>query len=216
MLFDLELGATNPDAVVVIGGESGSGKTLRMITTNPASSNLVVYIRLCASELLEHDGDKKRTYEEIVRLDRAAHANPTSAVRDPASLTRDAASTLRDEAFGRLVAAAVRNAIGNVSPVLYRSTTSTVDAIGPHCIVAEGVGEHDIAGCQPDDDVRRSDTRLHRIRRSIMLFDAAWHDVVRCDVDLATAQAPLPFGDVAAPYPTGSRLLGLQQQRSEA
>jgi hypothetical protein len=102
-----------------------------------------------------------------------------------------------------------------VVPVLYvahtatlpASTTSTVDAIGPYCIVAEGVGERDAAGCQPDDDVGRSDTRLHRIRRSIMLFDAAWHDKVRRDVDLATAQAPLPFGDVAAPYPTGSRLL---------
>jgi hypothetical protein len=79
----------------------------------------------------------------------------------------------------------------------------SINTMVPRCIVAEGVGERgmkdsdwyrsvvdDDADAQPvaARDVRWNDIRLHRIRRSIMLFDFR-ADESRDVVDLAIAPA---------------------------
>jgi hypothetical protein len=129
-----------------------------------------------------------------------------------------------------LFAQKLRDLGAPVVPVLYMShagtldastmTNASMDAIGPHCIVAEGVGERDMrdyssvtgvvgvgaaAAAQPvaARAVRWNDIWLHRIRRSIMLCDFRPEES-RDVVDLATAPAALPFGNAAAVY-KGSR-----------
>jgi hypothetical protein len=104
--------------------------------------------------------------------------------------------------------------------IVLGDTHCIVDAIGPHCIVAEGVGERDLrdyssvtgadvgvaapAGPVDARDVRWNDIRLHRIRRSFMLFDPEPTES-RDVVDLATAPAALPVGEAAAAVYHGSR-----------
>ncbi|CUG06306.1 Hypothetical protein, putative [Bodo saltans] len=117
-----------------------------------------------------------------------------------------------------------------VIPILYLSHALTVssgsmswdhlNAIGPHCILAEGIGEHSlklpalllteappVADAAPNHggtmlsdnshpvdgaslDEQRTVDRLHRVRRSIMLFDFRQEDPTSA-VDLAVAPAPV-------------------------
>ncbi|CUG06307.1 membrane-associated protein, putative [Bodo saltans] len=117
-----------------------------------------------------------------------------------------------------------------VIPILYVSHAHTISssesmswdhlyAIGPHCIMAEGIGEHSLKlpqllltmpppvpdavpthdGTMLNDNVlpldgapldeQRTIERLHRVRRSIMLFEFRQEDPTSA-VDLAVAPAP--------------------------
>jgi hypothetical protein len=134
-----------------------------------------------------------------------------------------------------LFARKLRDLGAPVVPVLYVShaatlgastmTNAIMSAIGPRCIMAEGIGERDVKDSEhyrdaisaadvgatnaarrvPGRDVMRNDIRLHRIRRSLMLFDFRREEPLDV-VDLATAPAALPFGDAAAVY-DGSRFM---------
>ena len=118
-LFDLESEATwDPEAkvVVLIGGESGAGKTLEMITTHCGLSHLVVYIRFYPDKL-EEDADTKILYDRILMLDKIVKSTPTMRAHNPENLTKVSARAERNTTFCGLVAAAVRDAIAHVCPL---------------------------------------------------------------------------------------------------
>lgn len=100
-----------------------------------------------------------------------------------------------------------------VIPILYVSQAGTLSsesmswdllhAIGPHCIMAEGIGEHSLeapalfstnarrhASLPTQDDTKYIIERQHRVRKTIMLFEVR-HKVATNVVHLAVTTAPL-------------------------
>ncbi|CUG90023.1 Hypothetical protein, putative [Bodo saltans] len=117
ILFDLATSATwdnDPNVVILIGGESGSGKTWRMITNHSGESHLVVYIRLNSEENANsHNTD----YKTIIAQDEILHP------KGPRTIDEDvikAARRARRKAFKAFVLPKVKAAINEVCPALWK------------------------------------------------------------------------------------------------
>ncbi|CUG89180.1 Hypothetical protein, putative [Bodo saltans] len=112
-LNDPDLWSSNPKEVVLIGGESGSGKTWKMMTNNSRGSHLVVYLRLTS-----------RDYKTVTLNDRILHPSegelkksgkPTFSDRE-----KERARGARSAAFLNLVKACVEVTIEAACPELLR------------------------------------------------------------------------------------------------
>ncbi|CUG91481.1 Hypothetical protein, putative [Bodo saltans] len=114
--FDLGTETTWDDdhnVVVLIGGESGCGKTWRMITNNSGNSNLVVYIRLNTEQ------DKTsldKNYATIIDQDRILHPILPTGPKPVDSDVIAAARKARSDAFQRFAKAKVEAAIETACP----------------------------------------------------------------------------------------------------
>ncbi|CUG84931.1 Hypothetical protein, putative, partial [Bodo saltans] len=110
VLFDLQLAHTwagSNNVIVLIGGESGSGKTLEMLCGHCGKSNLVVYMRLFREVREEISGSSSIvSYDSIV-------CNPTLAENE----IHDARNK-RNAAFLELAAEFVQRAIKDSCPAI--------------------------------------------------------------------------------------------------
>ncbi|CUI15269.1 Hypothetical protein, putative [Bodo saltans] len=184
---------------------------IEMSSCGPGSANVVLHIpcvitlhirckdaasplpaKVLDSILVEHKrGGVNRTPIEL--CDQQLHRIRTLADR---RRTPSQTSVFKD--YGQMLC----NLGAPVIPVLYVSQACTlssnvmswdhVNAIGPHCIMAEGIGEHSLnipsqLLDKTSPDAQYITARLHRVKKTIMLFESRQKVKV---VDAAVTSAP--------------------------
>ncbi|CUE67992.1 Hypothetical protein, putative [Bodo saltans] len=142
------------------------------------------------------DLDKVFAGAEVL-LDRAAAAPNPNIARLQTTTPENGNSKDYGQALCDLDAPVIR--ILYVSRALTLSSTTMswdhLNAIGPHCIMAEGIGEYSLNTLPlhlgtASPDAQYTTNRLHRVRKSIMLFESRQKAPTKV-VDLAVTSAPL-------------------------